>query len=124
MRILKIIDGFVTNSSSDSAAIIIALRKGKSLEDIIKKIGVPVHLPKDFYNFEPNLEYIEDYEIEIDHLTDEYDILINYICTASWGDDYYQIPEEELDALVWMAYNLEEKGGKDLIVLYFSETSM
>ena len=124
MKIFKIIDGFVTNSSSDSAAIIIALRKGKSLEQIMKKVGMPVHLPKDFYDFNEDIEYIEDYDIEIDHLTDEYNIMMNYICTASWGDDYYQMPEKELDALIWMAYQLEEKGGDDLIVLHFSESSM
>ncbi|TKJ18693.1 MAG: hypothetical protein CEE43_17420 [Promethearchaeota archaeon Loki_b32] len=123
MRIIRIMDGFVTNSSSDSATIIIALRKGRDLVEAMKKIGVPSDLPENFYNFTDNLEYIEDYEIEIDHLTDEYDILINDILTMD-SDDFYEIPYEELEALRWMAYTLEEKSGKDLIFLYFNESCM
>ena len=123
MKILKIIDGFVTNSSSDSATIIIALRKGKDIKDIVKSIGIPRHLPDDFYDFTEDLEYIEDYEIEKDHLTDEYNILINSILTWE-SDEGYEIPPEELDAISWMAYSLEEKGGKDVILLHFSESSM
>ncbi len=124
MKILKIIDDFVTNSSSDSATILIALRKGKELKEIVKKLGIPIHLPKDFYDFSEDVDYIEDCEIEVDHLTDEYYILVNSFCTASWGDDNYEMPGEELNALLGMAYELEEKGGDDCIVLHISESSM
>ncbi len=37
MRILKISDGFVTNSSSDNAIIIIAVKKHKQLSDYVEK---------------------------------------------------------------------------------------
>lgn len=126
MKIIKITDGFVTNSSSDSAAILIALRKGKSLKEIMKNIGIPTHLPEEFYDFSQKDigDITEDYEIEVDHLTDEYDIMMNYITTISWGDDDYEMPSRELDALVTMADRLEVKGGDDCIVLYFSESSM
>lgn len=126
MKILKITEGFVTNSSSDSAAIIIAVRKDKSLKEIMKKVGIPIHLPEDFYDFsqEDIDDVVEDYELEVDHLTDEYDIMMNYITTVSWGDDDYEMPSNELGALVTMADRLEVKGGKDCIVLYFSESSM
>lgn len=126
MRILKIIDGFVTNSSSDSAAILIALRKGKSLKEVMKNVGIPAHLPEEFYGFnQEDIDNItEDYEIEVDHLTDEYDIMMNYITTISWGDDDYEMPSMELNALITMADRLKTNGGKDCIVLYFSESSM
>ncbi len=126
MRILKIIDGFVTNSSSDSAAILIALRKDKSLKEVMKDVGIPSHLPEEFYDFnqEDIDDITEDYEIEVDHLTDEYDIMMNYITTLSWGDNDYEMPRRELDALITMADKLKAKGGKDCIVLHFSETSM
>lgn len=126
MKIIKITEGFVTNSSSDSAAIIIAVRKDKSLKEIMKKVGIPSHLPEGFYDFDQEDidDYIEDCEMEVDHLTDEYDIMKNYITTMSWGDDDYEMPSNELSALVSMAGRLEDEGGKDCIVLYFSETSM
>lgn len=126
MKILKITEGFVTNSSSDSAAIIIAVRKDKSLKEIMKKIGIPTHLPEDFYDFDQEDidDYIEESDMEVDHLTDEYDIMKNYITTISWGDDDYEMPSNELSALVSMVGRLEDDGGKDCIVLYFSETSM
>ena len=40
MRILKIIDGYVTNSSSSGVTIVVALKKGKKLGDILEKIGL------------------------------------------------------------------------------------
>lgn len=113
----------MTNSSSDSAIIIIALRKGKCLEEIMRNIGIPAHLPEDFDAFgEDDLGYTDG--IEIDHLIDEYDILVNEIFTAQWGDSNYEMPDEEFDAISRMVSDLEEKGGKNLLVLKFSETTM
>lgn len=121
MKILKIIDGFITNSSSSSATILIALRKGKDLKEIAKKVGMYTQLPESFYDFTEKLGDIKDWDIEVDHLTDEYDLMINYILTYSFGDSNYKMPQRELKALKQLGYKLEKKGIDDVIVLYFSE---
>jgi len=51
MKIIKIIDGFITNSSSSGVGIILALQKGVGLVEILKKLGKPVNLPREFYKF-------------------------------------------------------------------------
>lgn len=124
MKIIKIVDGFVTNSSSDSATIIIALRKGKDLKKIMKEIGIPAHLPLDFDGFTDDAveEYIEENNLEVDHLTDEYDVLVTNVGIECWGDTIYQIPKEEFDAMMEMLSRMERKGGENLKLLHFRES--
>jgi len=142
MKIIKINDGFVTNSSTDSALIIIALRKGKDLKEIMRKIGIPDNLPEEFYDFTEDsellMDIIEDEQLEIDHLTDEYDILLNDILTFDsqyphWRENDYEdddqedyneedfhMPYEQLRSLNIMVHRLNEKGGDDIKILEFT----
>ena len=120
MRILKIVDGFITNSSSSGVVIILALQKGKSLREVIKKIGSPTNLPRYFYDFENFLksEYFEDYEdLEVEHLMDEYDILVNTFTYESGNGEYYAIPEKEMKALNEILNKIYLYKGKDIIFL-------
>lgn len=48
----------------------------------------------------------------------------NYITTMSWGDDDYEMPSNEMSALIIMVGRLEEVGDNNCIVLHFSESSM
>ncbi len=50
VRILKISDGFVTNSSSVSATVLIAARKGKDLGVLFSQIGLSSDWVNKFYN--------------------------------------------------------------------------
>ncbi|MHA1311070.1 MAG: hypothetical protein ACTSQO_09080 [Candidatus Helarchaeota archaeon] len=45
MRILKIIDGFVTNSSSSSAPLVLALKYNLNFSDVLKKLGMDLNNP-------------------------------------------------------------------------------
>ena len=123
MKILKILDGFVTNSSSVSAVLLIAVRKERDLGDALQETG----LSRDWVNeFENDMEEIIDWfeNIEFDDLLDEYDLyLMNYL-TASWGDEPYT--EYDCDAFWVLAGNIlspierRRQYNKDLIVLYSS----
>ena len=87
LRILKILEGFVTNSSSASATILLAARKGKNLGDLFNQIGFSRDWTKEFLN---DMEEIEDWfrdSLEFDDLLDEYDLYLMNFCTASWGDE-------------------------------------
>ena len=120
MKILKLIDGFITNSSSSGVIIIIALQKGKSFKEIINKLGKPAHLPSDFFYFEDYLtsDYFEDDEdLELDHLTDEYDILYESITFEESGGDYYSMPEAQINAFHELLNKLKSYSGKEIILL-------
>lgn len=86
MKIIKITEGFVTNSSSYSGVMLIGVKKGKELRMLLPKIGIPAK----FHDRFGEIEYEEDYEdsgIEYDDLTDEYEILEASALLAAYGDD-------------------------------------
>ena len=125
MRIIKITDGFVTNSSSYSGVMLVALKKGKNLKDLLPKIGIS----QKFFGRFGEIKYSEDYErnkIEFDDLTDEYDILEAWALLAAYGDDEANgaPPNGEDSPLRWFiednhrTKNRKELVGKDLILLY------
>ena len=80
MRIIKIIDGFISNSSSSGVIIIIALKKGESFKETLRYYDVPfseseIHSYFGEVNDNEVDHYIYDHGVEIEHLTDEFDIL-------------------------------------------------
>ncbi len=83
MRIIKITEGFVTNSSSYSGYCVIAARKGRDIKILLGKIGLG-----EFVSRFSSLEDPEDYEIEFDDLIDEYEILEASALLAAYGDDW------------------------------------
>ena len=86
MKMLKILDGFVTNSSSCYHVIILAARKGKELKDIFRRIGLSSKWVEEFSKIEreelkktsdkpygyPHSPSWKD-EVEYEDLLDEYD---------------------------------------------------
>ena len=133
MKILKITDGFVTNSSSQSMTVILAKLKGKDLGDLFEKLRISRHFASNFYVDVHEIEEIdyEDYleniieNIEFDDLTDEYHILICHYLISSWQDDIHFDNTKQDD--VYIKFKVEENGlnkdrrhflGDDLILLY------
>ncbi len=87
MRIIKFNDGFITNSSTLSGVVILAKKKNVLLSVLLDKAGLSnEHLV--LFEEESENWTIEDFDIEIDHLTDEYDILLAEYTLGVWGDDY------------------------------------
>lgn len=83
MRILKLINGFVTNSSSSSAPVILAGKKGKKLEDLFNELGISSGLT---YHFRKDEGVINRYKLEVNDLKESYEFYIAYICLYDWGD--------------------------------------
>ncbi len=98
MRILKIADGFITNSSSANALVILALRKGKELAAMLEKLGIP---GMDAYRFDDSddiiSDLIEDNEIDkcVKDLMQDYDLLASFICIGAYGDDLESVGYED-----------------------------
>lgn len=125
MKIIKITEGFVTNSSSYSGAMLVAVKKGKDLKPLLTRIGIPASFSDRF----GNIQYEEDYGysgIEYDDLTDEYDLLEASALLAAYGDDEANgaPPDGEDSPLRWFIEDNDRTEtrrnlvGKDLILLY------
>ena len=121
MRIIKLLEGFITNSSSVSATILLAARKGKKLGELFKKVGLSMEWEKEFKNDMDEIgEWFED-SIEYDDLLDEFDLYLMNYCTASWGDEPYAEYEcEAYDVLSGYSYGEKRKSvlKDELILLY------
>ena len=93
MRILKIMDGFITNSSSSSNTIVLALRKGVKLEEMLEMLGLSSEYASRFDREHSSVTKRLKWKIDdgyldanIYDLQQEYDILIARIITYGFGD--------------------------------------
>lgn len=125
MKIIKITESFVTNSSSYSGSMLIAVKKGKDLKGLLQRIGIPEKFSDRF----GKIEYEEDYSdsgIEYDDLIDEYDLLEVSALLAAYGDDEANgsPPDGEDNPLRWFIEDhdrtetRENLVGEDLILIY------
>ena len=95
MKIIKIMDGFVTNSSSCCAVLLIAVRKGMHLEKALRRVGLSKKWVKEFKlveNFQDEREYeglLVPEDIEFDDLLDEYDLYAMEYTIYADGGDYH-----------------------------------
>ncbi len=125
MKIIKITDGFITNSSSFSGTMLIAVKKGRDLKTLLGRIGIPANYSDRFEEIEDE-DYYED--IEFDDLTDEYEILEASAVLAAYGDDTADggSPDGEDSPLRWFIEDhdktteRENLDSDDLILLYDS----
>ena len=126
MRILKIANGFITNSSSMGADVIIAVKKGQNLKKIFKKLGIHKYVsncfkehPEIFEKIKANRESKHKFEIfKINHLIEEYDFLYASFLLGTYGDDSLEVDDDdqfEYDDFNDKTRNLD---CEDLIVIY------
>ncbi len=121
MRILKIVDAFITNSSSDFMVIVVAIRKTKDLllelENVCTKLGISNKYIPEFD------EGLESFYGEVDHLIDEYDFYFSEPTTYSWGDEYYNMPGAEFREIVKLFEHIKKRDkDDDLLVLRFDKS--
>lgn len=102
MRILKIVDGFVTNSSSSGNTILLALKKGKKLGEMLEKIGLSSEFT-DRFEEEHGLDdsYLNDWveddylDLNIYDLQEDYDILKALIITHGFGGEIEDVDHSD-----------------------------
>ncbi len=121
MRILKIVDAFITNSSSDFMVIVVAIIKTKDLllelENVCTKLGISNKYIPEFD------EGLESFYGEVDHLIDEYDFYFSEPTTYSWGDEYYNMPGAEFREIVKLFEHIKKRDkDDDLLVLRFDKS--
>lgn len=92
MKIIKIVDDHITNSSSAGAVIIIAVKKGKDLKKLFKQAGIPEASTSYFAEDKRNLE---DYVKKFSHLNHDYNFLGADITFSEYGDENAEYPEDE-----------------------------
>ncbi|MFW9867035.1 MAG: hypothetical protein ACFFEN_13145 [Candidatus Thorarchaeota archaeon] len=115
MRIIKITDGFVTNSSSYNGTMVLATRKNMDLKDILPMVGIP---SSEYYVFN---KYKDEYDIEIEDLIEEYNIFEVSRVIYAYGDDYVEEAEVQKDEL--RDYILKIEYTRDRIYLLNSKKS-
>lgn len=126
MRILEINDGFITNSSSASTTMLIAVKKGKDIFELLRILRIPdAEIENFMHDMNEINEWLED--IEYDDLLDEYDLYMANFIVASWGDEpYAEFPCYSYDVFVRYCPRRDQASrknviGEDLILIYLSD---
>lgn len=126
MKIIRIIDNFVSNSSSAGTTILLAVKKGKDFSSLMRSLGIPDSEIEDYIK---DLDEIHEYfkDVEYDDLLDEYDLKMGNFTVASWGDEpYAEFDCHSYDVFVSYSPRTDDTSrhqvkGKDLILLYVSD---
>ncbi len=95
MKIIRVIDGFITNSSTISTTVIVALKKGKNLAEMLAKLGLSSKYTSrfdEYGSYDEDLAYWVENKEYIDpnifDLKETYEILQAGIITDGFGDAY------------------------------------
>ena len=83
MKILKIFDGFITNSSTDSATILLAVKKGKELKKLIKELELPEDFPKVVLRLTDDetkiQKLVQEMGMKLEFMLKEYNLYMNIV---------------------------------------------
>ena len=128
MKVLKIIDGYITNSSTISTTVIVALKRGKSLSEMLEKIGLS---PRFTSRFDEYGSYGENLDRWIDKgyidsnifdLKDTYEVLQAEIITDGFGDAYNMEDHSDFRRKFYDKIKINDLprklDGKDFILLH------
>ncbi len=83
MKILKIIDGFITNSSTNTTTLLLAIEKNEDLLKLLESIGLPADYPLDFFDFTTHQSEVEEFllkhGVNIAYIRKNYNLAYNII---------------------------------------------
>ncbi len=128
MKILKIIDGHITNSSTISTTVIVALKKGKSLSEMLEKIGLSSEFTSRFDEYGSYDEELDRWidkgyiDSNIFDLKDTYEVLQAEIITDGFGDAYDREDRSDFRKKFYDKIKINDLprklDGKDFILLH------
>ncbi|MFW9822419.1 MAG: hypothetical protein ACFFE4_05765 [Candidatus Thorarchaeota archaeon] len=118
MRILKIADGFVTNSSTNTTTILLAVQKTKNFANFLRVFKSAKDFPDEFFDFERNSSDIHEFqevqEIDRTHLLNDFDLFINTISHFRNNE----LDCEKIDQIFEFVKELENRSPKGMSVIF------
>lgn len=131
MRILKIMDGFITNSSTNTTTILLAVKKGRDLQQIFKKLGFKEELPQDFFKFkddEGEIKWLtKGHNEKLEYLLRDFNLFINKYDDYGFADE--DMDREDVDKIFWerlsqmedMIKTLKNQAKDEIIILFYGD---
>ena len=122
---MKIIDGFITNSSTQTTTILLAVKKGKELYSILESLGYLKNYPMDFFNFTRNEKEIEEFskihQVNLTFLEKYYELFINTI--PDWGEqcETDMDIEKRWDQMSSLVKDIKTNATDDILVLFYGD---
>ena len=123
MRILKIYNGFITNSSTDSTTILLAVNKEKDLKKFLQELSLPDDLHPKCLDFSSEYKEIrkltKDMGLKLEFLLNEYELFVNTISNDIFRENVGENEDwSEKQKQMWnMIQDIEKKSGEDIIVI-------
>ncbi|MFX1269604.1 MAG: hypothetical protein ACFFAK_16710 [Promethearchaeota archaeon] len=125
MKIIKIIDGFITNSSTQTTTILLAIHKGKNLSRLFEEIQSYEEYPLDFFQFtnhEKDLyEFFETQNVNLTYLNKEYDLYINTVPDSGLECDTEDDVHIRFNKLSKMINEIQNKLKDHVLVLFYGD---
>lgn len=121
MKIIRIIDGFITNSSTQTTTVLLAVKKGKDLFRLFENLGFPREYPLDFFEFEANqskvYNFLKEHYVNLAYLRKEYDLYYNIIEDHGPECDKMNDVLYRFNLVIKMVKEIENEAGEDIKVL-------
>ncbi len=125
MKIIKIVDGFITNSSTNTTIVLLAIKKKENLHNLIQSIGFPADYPLDFFDFETDqgavMKFLTDQEVDIAYLWKDYDLVYNIIQDCGPENEVMEDEIFRYDLVYDMVEELASKLPHDIRVLCYGD---
>ncbi|HDZ19619.1 MAG TPA: hypothetical protein ENI29_04200 [bacterium] len=125
MKIIKVVDGFITNSSTNTTIVLLAIKKNQNLHNLIQSIGFPADYPLDFLDFETDqktvMEFLTDQEVDIAYLCKDYDLVYNIIQDCGPNNEAMEDEIFRYDLVYEMVEELASKLPYDIKVLDYGD---
>ncbi|MFX1490306.1 MAG: hypothetical protein ACFFBI_14235 [Promethearchaeota archaeon] len=118
---MKIIDGFVTNSSTQSSTILLAVPKNLDFDTILSRISEKY--PEDFLEFgnrrKDLKQFLETPEVDLTYLLSDYDLFVNTISDFPPRDVVEDF--DRIDKISEMVEEIKNLSNDEVLIVFFGD---